>query len=42
MLQGGKPPKLEKEGGGADGYIRKFKPAIFRRFVPDYTACLHR
>ncbi len=32
----------QKRGGGADGYIRNFKPDVFRWVVPDCTACLHR
>ena len=39
---GGSLPYLKKRGGGADGYIRSIKPAIFRRLVPYCTACLHR
>ena len=42
VLQGGSLPNLEKMGGGADEYIRSFKPVIFRWFVSDSTACLYR
>ena len=30
-MQGGKPPALEKRGGGANGYIRSFEPVVFGR-----------
>ena len=32
---------LEKRGGGADGYIRSFNPAISGWYVPDSAACLY-
>ncbi len=42
VLQGGILPNLQKKGGGADGYIRSFKPVVFGRFVSGCTAYLHR
>ena len=33
---------LLKRGGGADGYIRGFKPSVFGRLVPDSIADLYR
>ncbi len=42
VLQGGSLPNLQKRGGGADGYIRSFKPAIFGWFVSGCAAYLHR
>ena len=42
VLQGGSLPNLQKKGGGADGFIRSFKPDVFGWFVPDCAACLHR
>ena len=42
VLQGGKPPLLDKEGGGADGYIRSFKPVVFGWYVSHCIAYLYR
>ena len=31
----------KETGGGANGYIRSFKPIVFRRLVSNCSACLY-